>query len=308
MAEVSAQIARVLPEEAMVTVFAGVGSADSIRVESAPDDVDSSLAGFRTSIFIDSEPGGLVGAVRTMKILREECPWDREQTHQTLVKYLIEESYELIDAVSRLEVGEPDWVGYAEVEDELGDVLLSVLFHAAIASENGAFDIDDAAEVMRQKLVRRHPHVFGEVEVDSASDVKRNWDEIKDVERGAARESHMDGVPTGMPAVQRASKVQNRAAKVGFDWSEASQVIPMVREELDELEEVLDDRDRAESELGDVLFSVINLARHLGLDGEVALRKAIDRFETRFRLMEGAGPMEGVSLEELNQRWEQAKT
>jgi ATP diphosphatase len=118
----------------------------------------------------------------------------------------------------------------------------------------------------------------------------------------------MDGVPTGMPAVQRASKVQNRAAKVGFDWSEASQVIPKVREELDELEEVLDDRDLAESELGDVLFSVINLARHLGLDGEVALRKAIDRFETRFRLMEGAGPVEGVSLEELNQRWEQAKT
>jgi tetrapyrrole methylase family protein/MazG family protein len=308
MAEVSAQIARVLPEEATVTVFAGVGSADSIRVESAPDDVDSSLAGFRTSIFIDSDPGGLVGAVRTMKVLREECPWDREQTHQTLVKYLIEESYELIDAVSRLEVREPDWVGYAEVEDELGDVLLSVLFHAAIASENGAFDIDDAAEVMRQKLVRRHPHVFGEVEVDSASDVKRNWDEIKDVERGAARESHMDGVPTGMPAVQRASKVQNRAAKVGFDWSEASQVIPKVREELDELEEVLDDPDLAESELGDVLFSVINLARHLGVDGEVALRKAIDRFETRFRLMEGAGPVEGVSLDELNQRWEQAKT
>ena len=308
MAEVSAQLARVLPEEATVTVFAGVGSADSIRVESAPDDVDSSLAGFRTSIFIDSDPGGLVGAVRTMKVLREECPWDREQTHQTLVKYLIEESYELIDAVSRLEVREPDWVGYAEVEDELGDVLLSVLFHAAIASENGAFDIDDAAEVMRQKLVRRHPHVFGEVEVDSASDVKRNWDEIKDVERGAARESHMDGVPTGMPAVQRASKVQNRAAKVGFDWSEASQVIPKVREELDELEEVLDDPDLAESELGDVLFSVINLARHLGVDGEVALRKAIDRFETRFRLMEGAGPMEGVSLDELNQRWEQAKT
>ena len=233
MAEVSAQIARVLPEEATVTVFAGVGSADSIRVESAPDDIDSSLAGFRTSIFIDSEPGGLVGAVRTMTVLREECPWDREQTHQTLVKYLIEESYELIDTVSRLEGREPDWVGYAEVEDELGDVLLSVLFHAAIASENGAFDIDDAAEVMRQKLVRRHPHVFGEVEVDSASDVKRNWDEIKDVERGAARDSHMDGVPTGMPAVQRASKVQNRAAKVGFDWSEASEVIPKVREELD---------------------------------------------------------------------------
>ena len=307
MAEVAAEIARVLPVEATVTVFAGVGSAEAIRVESSPDDVDSSLAGFRTSIFIDSEPGGLIGAVRTMRVLREECPWDREQTHQTLVKYLIEESYELIDAVSRLQAGEPDWVGYAEIEDELGDVLLSVLFHAAIARENGAFDIDDAAEVMRQKLVRRHPHVFGEVELGSASDVKRNWDQIKDVERGDPRESNMDGVPTGMPAIHRASKIQNRAAKVGFDWSEAAEVIPKVREELEELEGVLGDREQAESEMGDVLFSVINLARHLGLDGEVALRKAIDRFETRFRAMEAAGPIDGVTLDELNRRWEQAK-
>lgn len=307
MAEVAAEMARVLPEEATVTVFAGLGSADAIRADTPPDDVDARLAGFRTSMFVDAEPGGLIGAVRTMRILREECPWDREQTHQTLVKYLIEESYELIDAVSRHRADEPDWVGYAEIEDELGDVLLSVLFHAAIARENGAFDIDDAAEVMRQKLVRRHPHVFGGVEVGSAADVKRNWDEIKDVERGEVRQSNMDGVPTGMPAIHRASKLQNRASKVGFDWSEAREVIPKVREELDELEAVIDDYDRAESELGDVLFSVINLARHLGVDGEVALRRAIDRFETRFRSMEALGPVDGVSLEELNIRWEQAK-
>jgi len=307
MAEVAAEMARVLPEEATVTVFAGIGSADAIRAETPPDDVDPSLAGFRTSMFVDAEPGGLIGAVRTMRILREECPWDREQTHQSLVKYLIEESYELIDAVSRLRAEEPDWVGYAAIEDELGDVLLSVLFHAAIARENGAFDIDDAAEVMRQKLVRRHPHVFGDVEVGSAADVKRNWDEIKDVERGEARLSNMDGVPTGIPAIHRAAKIQNRAAKVGFDWAEAAEVIPKVREELDELEAVLDDHDRAESELGDVLFSVINLARHLGLDGEVALRRAIDRFESRFRSMEAVGPVDGMSLDELNERWEQAK-
>jgi tetrapyrrole methylase family protein/MazG family protein len=307
LAEVAAQIARVLPEETMVTVFAGLGSADAVTVQTSPDEVDSSLAGFRTSIFIDSEPGGLIGAVRTMRILREECPWDREQTHQTLVKYLVEETYELIDAVGRLRTDEPDWVGYAEIEDELGDVLLSVLFHAAIARERGAFDIDDAAEVMRQKLVRRHPHVFGEVEVESAADVKRNWDQIKETERGVARDSSMDGVPVGMPALHRASKIQNRAAKVGFDWSEGAEVIPKIREELDELEAVLDDRDRAESELGDVLFSVINLSRHLGVDGEVALRKAVDRFETRFRAMEAAGPVEGLSLHELNDRWERVK-
>jgi tetrapyrrole methylase family protein/MazG family protein len=307
LAEVSAQIARVLPEESEITVLAGIGAADAVRVEVPPDDVDPALAGLRTSIFVDSDPGGLIGAVRTMAVLRRECPWDREQTHQTLVKYLVEETYELIDAVSRLDTDGPDWVGYAEVEDELGDVLLSVLFHAAIAKEKGAFDIDDAAEVMRQKLVRRHPHVFGGIEVDSAAEVKRNWDEIKDGERGEARHSQMDGVPSGMPAMQRASKIQNRAAKEGFDWAEAAEVVPKIREELDELEAVLADQDLAQSELGDVLFSIINLARHLGIDGELALRQAIDRFETRFRHMEARGPLEGLTLDEMNRRWERAK-
>jgi MazG family protein len=242
-----------------------------------------------------------------MEILRQECPWDREQTHQSLMKYLVEETHELADAIASLGREETDWVAYARVEDELGDVLLSVLFHAAIAKEAGVFDIDDVAEVMRTKLVRRHPHVFGDVEVESAADVKRNWDEIKDDERGEARQSHMDGVPEGMPAMHRASKVQNRAAKVGFDWPSASEVIPKVREELDELESVLDDTARAEEELGDLLFSVINLARHLGLDGEIALRRAVTRFEERFRAMEGAGPLDGVPIDELNERWERAK-
>lgn len=308
LAEVGARVAGVLPEEATVTVLAGLGAADAIRVEVSPGVVDSSLAGLRTSLYVDWEPGGLIGAVRTMDVLRRECPWDREQTHQTLVKYLVEETYELIDAVGRLDEEGTDWVGYSEVEDELGDVLLSVLFHAAIAKERGAFGIDDAAEVLRQKLVRRHPHVFADVDVGSATEVKRNWDRIKDEERGQARSSRMDGVPTGMPAMQRASKVQNRAAKIGFDWERAAEVLPRIRDELDELEPVLDDRAQAASELGDVLFSVVNLARHLGIDGEVALRQAVDRFETRFRHMESLGPLEGLTLEELDRRWEQAKT
>ncbi len=307
LADVAAQIGRVLPDTAKILVMAGLGASDAVRVETSPDDVDPALAGYRTSVFIDSDPGGLIGAVRTMTILREECPWDREQTHQTLVKYLVEETYELMDAVGRLDSEGTDWVGYAAVEDELGDVLLSVLFHAAIARENGAFDIDDVAEVMRQKLVRRHPHVFGEVDVDSAADVKRNWDQIKDEERGSGRESQMDGVPSALPAIQRASKIQNRAAKVGFDWSTASDVVPKIREELDELDAVLADPREAESELGDVLFSVINLARHLGIDGELALRGAVDRFETRFRSMESAGSLDGLTLDELDRRWEQAK-
>ncbi len=307
LAEVAASIARVLPPEATVTLFSGAGSPDMIRRETHPDEIDASLAGLRTSLFVDTEPGGLIGAVRTMGILRAECPWDREQTHQSLVKYLIEESFELIEAIARLDGGDQDWVAYSAVEDELGDVLLSVLFHAAIAQQNGVFDIDDVAEVMRQKLVRRHPHVFADVEVGSAAEVKSNWDQIKDVERGDARESNMDGVPFGMPALHRASKVQNRAAKVGFDWADAREVLPKVREEVDELDEVLSDPERAEAELGDVMFSVVNLARHLGIDSELALRKAMGRFETRFRSMEEMGPVDGLTLDELNLRWEQSK-
>src|SRR5690606_36357041 len=151
------------------------------------------------------------GAVHVMRRLREECPWDRGQTHQSLVENLVEEVYELIEAIGRLPEDGTDWVAYAGGEDELGDVLLQVLFHEAIARQVGGFDIDGVAEVMRQKLGRRHPHVFAEVEVSDAADVKENWDRIKAEERGDERESVLDGVPEGMPALHRASKVQNRA-------------------------------------------------------------------------------------------------
>jgi ATP diphosphatase len=209
--------------------------------------------------------------------------------------------------VSRLPEGEPDWVAYAAVEDELGDVLLQVLFHAVIARQVGAFDIDDVAELMRQKLVRRHPHVFGDTEVGSAEEVKSNWDRIKERERGMVAESALDGVPSGVPALHRASKIQNRAAKVGFDWDQAAEVLPKVREELGELEEALTDPVHAQQELGDVLFSVVNLARHLGLDPEIALGQATDRFEARFRRMESEGSLDGLDLDGLNQRWDRAK-
>jgi ATP diphosphatase len=200
-------------------------------------------------------------------------------------------------------------VGYAEVEDELGDVLLQVLFHSAIAREAGVFDIDDVAEVMRQKLVRRHPHVFGDAEATTAAEVKANWDLIKEAEKGDnAEESILDGVPSGMPGLHRASKVQNRAAKVGFDWEEAAQVLPKVNEEVEELIAAMSGDGDPEAEIGDVLFTMVNLARHLGLDAEVALRGATDRFEERFRRMETAGPLEGLDLEALNVMWEQAKS
>ena len=314
LADVCAQIDRVTADEATVMVLSDVGTTDGRIVTSRPDEVDAELAGYRTSLFVDTEPGGLVGAVRVMRLLREECPWDREQTHGSLIKNLVEETYELIEAIGNLnpegdDPGDVDWVAYASVEDELGDVLLQVLFHAVIARQVGAFDVDDVAEVMRQKLVRRHPHVFGEVVVSSAADVKTNWDSIKTEERGGAEAvSSLDGVPVGMPALHRASKIQNRAAKVGFDWDDASQVMPKLHEELSELDSALADDGDVEGEMGDLLFTVVNLARHLGVDPEVALRGATSKFDSRFRRMEADGPLNELDLDQLNARWKSAKS
>ncbi len=301
-------VSRVVAEDSLVTLLAGVGAPDARVVTAAPGDIDADLAGFRTSLFVDASPGGLIGVVDVMRRLRSECPWDREQTHQSLVKNLIEESYELIEAIGRLPESGTDWVAYAAVEDELGDVLLQVLFHEAIAQEAGAFDIDGIAEVLRQKLVRRHPHVFGDVVVESAGEVKDNWDRIKAGESPEPLDpSSLAGIPGGLPALQRASKVQNRAAKVGFDWDEASQVLPKLREELDELEAAMRGDGDVEAELGDLVFSMVNLARHLGVDPELALQRANATFETRFRRMEAEGPFDGLDLDQLNERWERAK-
>ena len=299
-------VSRVVADDAVVTLAAGAGSSDAEVVTAHIPDLDRGMAGLRTSLFIDVAPGGLVGAIHVMRRLRDECPWDRDQTHRTLVKNLVEETYELIDAIEKLD-GDDDWVGYAAVEDELGDVLLQVLFHEAIARESGAFDIDGVAEVLRQKLVRRHPHVFGDVEVTDADEVKRNWDRIKSEESGATSDSALDGIPSGLPALQRASKLQNRAAKVGFDWDEASQVLPKLSEEIEELAGAMSGDGDIESELGDLLFTVVNLARHLGIDPELALSRANTTFETRFRIMETEGPLEGLDLSALDERWERAK-
>jgi tetrapyrrole methylase family protein/MazG family protein len=308
LADVCASLDRVMDDTAEVTLFVGLGSADAVVVRSPATQIEPSLAGFRTSLFVDEGPGGLIGVVNTMRLLRAECPWDREQTHGSLIKNLVEETYELIDAIERLDDSETDWVGYAEVEDELGDLLLQVLFHETIARESGGFDIDDVAETLRRKLVRRHPHVFGGVEVADAAEVKANWDRIKSEERQVeGEESVLDGVPVGMPGLHRSAKIQNRAAKLGFDWEKADQVVPKIREELDELSLEMKINGDVEAELGDLLFSVVNLARHLGVDAEVAIDGATRRFERRFREMERSGPLDDLDLDQLNERWERAK-
>ncbi len=308
LADVLDAVSRVTAEDTVATVLCNLGSEDPLVVTAPIDALEPSHAGLQTSLFVDAEPGGIIGAVRVMRRLRLECPWDREQTHASLVKNLIEETYELIDAIAGLAGGDIDWVAYAGVEDELGDVLLQVLFHSAIARQAGGFDIDGVAEVLRRKLIRRHPHVFGDTTVTGPDEVKRNWDRIKEAESGVTTDSLLGGVSAGLPAVQRASKIQNRAAKVGFDWSTAAEVLPKVREEIEELTAAMCGEGDIQSELGDTLFAIINLARHLGLDPELALTAANQRFEERFRRMEADGPLDGLSLHELDRRWERAKS
>ncbi len=234
------------------------------------------------------------------------CPWDRQQTHESLQRYFIEEVYEALEAID-----DKDW---QRLCCELGDVMLQVVFHAQLAEEAGRFTIRDVLRCINEKLVRRHPHVFGQVKVDSADQVLVNWEHIKATEEGERRESVLDGIPRGLPALQEAEKVQRRAARVGFDWPDVSGVWPKVEEELAELRREADrgDPDRIEAELGDLLFAIVNLARFLGVDPERALRRATRRFSERFREVERAAresgrKLEDMTLEEMDQLWEAAK-
>ena len=319
LADFCGVLSRRLPDDVEVAVLVELGGPDARVVRAPPGKVDPGLAGPRTSLYVDAPPAGLAGAVAVMERLRAECPWDRRQTHHSLMKNLLEETYELAEALGALprEAGvqgapapgdQPDWAAMAEVEEELGDVLLQVLFHAVMAREAGIFDIEDVAEGLRRKLVRRHPHVFADVKADSAEQVKANWERIKRSEKPETGDgSLLDGAPLAMPALARAAKIQRRASQVGFDWTEAPPVVEKVAEELEELREVLADPEAAGAELGDLLFACVNLARHLEVDPETALRQATAKFCDRFRIMEQQGPLDGLNPDELEQRWERAK-
>jgi tetrapyrrole methylase family protein/MazG family protein len=234
------------------------------------------------------------------------CPWDREQTHQSLVPYLIEETYETVDAIAD---GTP-----AALKEELGDVALQIAFHAQLAAEAGTFTLDDVFRACAEKLVRRHPHVFDATaaRARTAADVVGQWDEIKQREGKPPRgPSLLDGAPKGLPALAKAQHVQTRAARVGFDWAQTEDVFAKLDEEIAELRETLadTDRDRIAHELGDVLFTVVNLARRLHLDPESSLRGSITRFAARFAHMErsAARPLAELSATDLDRLWEQAK-
>jgi MazG family protein len=246
--------------------------------------------------------------VRTNALLRTECPWDREQTHHSLSRHLLEEAYETLDAIAALPLqapgGELDVASYVELEEELGDLLLQVVFHATLAAETGVFGIEEVAEGIRRKLVRRHPHVFGDVEADTVDAVLGNWEALKRDEKG--RDSLLDGVPSTLPALTRALEFQSRAASVGFDWPDLDGVVAKINEELGEVLTATDP-DSVRAEVGDLLFSVVNLSRRLDVDPEAALRAAAGRFDSRFRHVEGQGDIAEMSLEQMDVAWDEAK-
>jgi tetrapyrrole methylase family protein/MazG family protein len=233
------------------------------------------------------------------------CPWDREQTHASLRPYLLEETYELLEAI---EAG-----GSEDVSEELGDILLQVFMHHAIAQEAGDFSIADVAEHATAKMVHRHPHVFGDVEVAGADEVLSNWEGLKNKEqRKRGRVSALEGAPQTLPSLAWALSIQKRAARVGFDWNEDEGVLDKVAEEARELA-AEEDKQRQEEELGDLLFTLVNLARHQRLNPEDALRNSARRFYRRFEAVEEAARKDGKDVremtpEDLDRLWEEAKT
>jgi tetrapyrrole methylase family protein/MazG family protein len=248
----------------------------------------------------------LVGIIA---ILRSEngCPWDREQTHETLKSTLIEETYETLEAI---DTGDP-----SKLKEELGDILLNIMLQAQIAAEHKNFDIYAVIETLTEKLIRRHPHVFGDVDVEDSEAVVKNWEAIKRQEAGYAdRKSVLDGIPNAMPTLLRAQKIQSRAARVGFDWEELTDVIAKVDEELEEVKTSIstDDPEAVAMELGDLLFAIVNLCRFMEMQAEETLRQANRKFIARFKWMEAELERRGTNfesqnLESLDAVWEAAK-
>ena len=248
------------------------------------------------------------------------CPWDLEQDFSTIAPYTIEEAYEVADAIERADLD--------DLRDELGDLLLQVVFHARMAEEAGEFAFGDVVQAITEKMIRRHPHLFGDAEARAAGSAKGMWNRIK-AEEKAARRAHrlrrglpaedggqgfLDGVPVALPALTRALKLQEKAAQVGFDWKEAKPILDKIAEEIGELREALDQDDRAAvaDEFGDVLFSLVNFGRHLGIDAETALRGTNDKFRMRFHHMERALAVSGrtldeTELDEMEHLWQLAK-
>ncbi|MEO5712183.1 MAG: nucleoside triphosphate pyrophosphohydrolase [Luteolibacter sp.] len=235
------------------------------------------------------------------------CPWDAEQTHESIVPNLIEEAYETVDTIQRGD--------YEHLKEELGDLLLQVVFHSEIAEEAGRYNLDDVARGISEKLVRRHPHVYGQSNAATTDAVLQQWDEIKRAEKGDEEKSYLHGVGKGLPALIRAAKLQKKAAKVGFDWPVETGVMSKIREELLELEAAIDAQDLngVTEEMGDLMFSIVNLARFRNADPEVIMASANAKFEGRFgemeRILAAAGlTLEAATPDQMEDAWEEAKS
>jgi tetrapyrrole methylase family protein/MazG family protein len=282
------EIAFILNDEAVTRAVLERGMRGDVEVEFV---IGRAPAGHR-----------LLDLIAVMARLRGPggCPWDADQTHQTLAKHLLDETYELLEAI---EAGTDQ-----DIAEELGDLLLQVVFHAQMGADAGTFDVDDVAGALIDKLVRRHPHVFGDVEVSGAREVVENWDVIKQHEKG--RQSAVEGVTETLPALAYAQKLQRRAGSAGFDWSDVEGALEKVREEAEELARA--DPSEREHELGDLLFAIVALGRHLGLDSEAALRRSARRFRDRFQKVEQAARDRGIALSDMDdaamiELWEEAK-
>ncbi|MDD5361754.1 MAG: nucleoside triphosphate pyrophosphohydrolase [Ignavibacteria bacterium] len=242
--------------------------------------------------------------VNIVRRLRKECPWDREQTHESLRRCLLEESYEVLEAIDNNDM--------SELKKELGDLMLQVVFHGVLGEEADTFDLTGVLEKETEKLIHRHPHIFGDVKVSGSEEVKTNWEKLKKKE---GRISVLDGVPVEMPALFRAYRVQEKAAKVGFDWKDHKPVYEKILEEVGELRENMENNEpqhKLEDEFGDVLFSIVNYARFMKINPEDALRKTIEKFIYRFRKIEDFArekniEMESMTLEEMDAVWNKAK-
>ena len=246
----------------------------------------------------------LLGVMARLRDPERGCSWDRVQTYRTIAPYTIEEAYEVADAIERESL--PDLV------DELGDLLLQVVFHAQIAREAGEFGFEDVVDAIIDKMIRRHPHVFGDTDERDEAEQSRRWEEMKAAERSESEGSLLDGVPVALPALTRAVKLQRRAARCGFDWPEPGGVLDKIAEELEELRDAVraGDRNGIDDELGDLLFSVANLARHVGADPETCARAANRKFERRFRELERrarAMSDEALTPAELETLWSEVK-
>ena len=253
--------------------------------------------------------GRLLAIMAALRTPKTGCPWDLEQNFATIAPYTLEEAYEVADAIARDDL--------TDLKEELGDLLLQVVFHARMAEELGAFDFGDVVEVLTAKLIRRHPHVFGDEGSQTPQAVEGLWERIKAEEKaargGVEKSGALAGVPVGLPALTRALKLQNKASKVGFDWNDPRAVLHKIREEADEIEAALDgDASDAAAEVGDLLFAAVNLARHLRADPEAVLRGTNRKFERRFAAIEHALAAEGkkpqdATLAEMDALWDAAK-